>query len=96
MRGDFAAWKLDDKLARAPHLTRETLVARHAVRPIKQVQLLMARRLQLLEPFAYHYAAAGAREHTTAIMRDIDALPQQMVQKDFAVAQTQLQTFHID
>src|SRR6187402_2427121 len=77
--GCFAAWYFDEKLGSALHLTRETLVERHAVCPIQQVELVVAWGLQVLESFAYHYATAGAGEHATAIVRDIDALPQQMV-----------------
>ena len=80
VHGRFAAWKFDDKLARAPHLTRETLVGRHAVCPIEQIELVVAGRHQVLEPLAYHDAAACAGQHPTAIVCNIDALTEQMVE----------------
>src|SRR5688572_33292439 len=75
VHGSFAARKLDDELTSTPHLTREPLVWRHAVGPIEQVELVVARCLQVLEYFAYHDPADGSGEHTAAIVRDIDALP---------------------
>ena len=92
----FTARDLDEELRRAVHLTRKALVPDPCVRPIQQVELVVARRLQVLEPFAYHYAAACAGEHATAIMCDINALPQQPGQKNFAFAQTQFEAFHTE
>ena len=70
-------WKFDDKLA-APHLTRETLVGRHAVCPIEQIEFVVAGRHQVLQPLTYHDAAACAAS-APAIVCDIDALTEQIV-----------------
>ena len=94
-RRRFIARNLDNKLGgTAFDLAREARARFRHTRPVKHVDLVVARRVEALEPFAHHYTAARAGEHAATVMRDINALLQQAAKKYFAFVETQFEDFH--
>jgi hypothetical protein len=84
-RRRFVARNLDNELGgTAFDLAREARARLCRARPVEHVELFFARRVEALEPFAHHYAAARAGEHAATVMRDINAILQQAAKKYFA------------
>jgi len=51
---------------------------------VQDVPLVFGCRPQAFEPFAHDDAAGGAGERAAAVVRDLDAMPQQAVEQLFA------------
>src|SRR5207253_8675207 len=73
----------------AGHLACETRTGLERGRPVEHVHFLFARRAQALESFAHDDAAARASERAAAIVRHLDAMPEQAVEQILACGEAQ-------
>ena len=63
---------------------------------VQDVPLVFGCCPQALEPFAHDDAAGSACERATAVVRKLDAVPQQAVEEIFAFGEAQFQCSHMD
>jgi len=71
----FLARNLDHELGgTAFDLAREARTRLCGARTVEHVDLVCARRIEMLKAFTHDYAAARAGEHTAAVVRNINAI----------------------
>jgi len=88
------ARNLDQTFAGAAHQAREPRARRRCAASIEHVELVFARGVEALNPFAHDHEATCAGACAPAVMRDANAILEQAVKKNFSSFEVEPEAVH--